>query len=105
MYSESATLQNATDHPVTVSIEPWGSIYVLAAHRTWSLEVQSSEAGALELVREHGRLTVYAWPGCTARLVEEDLLIDELTIAVPSIPPSASIRSFIDGLFGRPSQR
>lgn len=106
MHTASQNVHNATSRPMNLVLEPWANVYSVPPRRTWIVQLRSAQRGALELVREPEGITIYGWPGCTARIIEDGTVLESLDTPVPEVPRGMTVRRFVESVFGpHPAQR
>ena len=65
-------IRNSLPHPVSLVLEPWGEIIDMASGVVYSIEASGPPEDILEVESGYDHITVYAWPGATLWLYDEE---------------------------------
>ena len=98
MYEQECILGAPTDRRLNLWIEPWAEGLSFPAGTKVTLRASSQVEGWLELDEGEGVTTVYAWPGCTLRVLMDDETVRAFDTAVPAGLSAEKVRM----LFGAP---
>ncbi|NUP09162.1 MAG: hypothetical protein HOW73_24185 [Polyangiaceae bacterium] len=99
MYEVTEVVENDTDSELLLIIEPWGDELVIGPRQRFTVRFRAPTRGASETHRAPGAVTVFAWSGATAEVLDGDRLVRDYPTAVPPLPPAMSVRQFLH-LFG-----
>jgi hypothetical protein len=100
MYEHRELLRASSDLPLDIWFEPWAEGFRLSPGSAAELRAISSHPGKLEIDHQPDHTTVYAWPGSTLKVLVNDVVVHDFTIAVPDVPAGMDVKSFVKTLFG-----
>lgn len=100
MFERTESVTNTGSEVLEVHLEPWGCIHTLQPGRVLRVVARGARNGDLEVVRTPDTVTVFAWPGTTAKVFEGDVLVEDLSTSVPEVPDGLSMRAFLATVFG-----
>lgn len=95
--SDERTIRNETGVPRLVFVEPWGMPLTLLPNAAFRIVATSQQEGVLELAEDNEGITVWAWPGSTAKVFLGDQLVHAFDSQVPEVPNGMSIQAFLAG--------
>jgi hypothetical protein len=105
MFKDSRTIQNNSDAPLVVWLEPWASEYVLAPGQSLVAIGISEKEGQFDVAEYSGKIGIYIWPGSSVQIFQDGKLIDDFPLLFDDIPPSGmTLRGFIEEFFGGPGE-
>lgn len=88
--------RNDKPHEVTLVLEPWGEEVVLLSGVTVTVTVRGLRAGEVELVWGEQDVTLFAAPGTTVEVEDEQgLQVTEIDLPFPALPEGMSTRAFV----------
>jgi len=102
VFEDTRVVTNPGPDPLRVWFEPWGMPHFLPPGESFRVVGRSPQAGTIEVVESGGTVAVYAWAGSTLMVFNGTALVEDLSVAVPELPPGQSTRSFVHFLFGGP---
>ena len=79
---KGVTVENTTDRPLTLVLEPWATEYAMAPNQRLVIEAEGPIDGAILHVegQENDCFVVWAWDGSDARVLYEDgRILDDWT--------------------------
>jgi len=100
MYQSVEFVDNPTEQAIQVILEPWGLSIPLPANASFKVVARSPHEGQMEREDTSDGVIVYAWPGSTISVYQDNKLVEEIPIAVPSVPDGMNVRSFLGMVFG-----
>ncbi|UBV45269.1 hypothetical protein LAJ19_20965 (plasmid) [Deinococcus taeanensis] len=88
--------RNDKPHGVTLVLEPWGEEVVLLSGVTVTVTVRGVRAREVELVWGERDVTLFAAPGSTVEVEDEQgVHLTEIVLPVPGLPEGMSTRAFV----------
>ena len=102
MPEDTRTITNTGPDALSVILEPWGMVHVLAPGASFRVVASSALPGGLEVVEGEESVTVYGWAGSTLQMYQDDEMVEDFSTVVPGLPPGMSTRDFVGFMFGRP---
>jgi len=100
MFERTESVANTGSEVLEVHLEPWGCIHLLQPRQVLRVVARGADDGDFEVVRTPDTVTVFAWPGTTAKAFEGGVLVQDLSTPVPEVPHGMSMRSFVATMFG-----
>jgi hypothetical protein len=104
MFEATETIANESADTLELWCEPWAESIAVAPGRRLTIVGKSPREGRFEVERNESGVVIYAWPGSTAIVYDEETVLRTFPIPVPDIPASLSMKSFVGLLFGGPGQ-
>ena len=100
MFERIEAIHNTGGNALEVQVEPWAVSHVLAAGSQIRIVARGLRDGLLEVRWLGNVVTVYAWPGATVQVFDQDKLVLDCSTPVPDLPVGISVRTFVTNLFG-----
>jgi hypothetical protein len=73
----SLRITNPGDEELVFCLEPWAREYALDAHSSLEVVFESESPGVPDVFHEPHRIVVYAWPGASARVLQNGIEIND----------------------------
>ena len=103
MFDVVETLQAPPDESLNLWFEPWAEGMTLPPGMMVELQATSTTEGRLIMENQGQGVAVYAWPGCTLKVVAHGEVVRDFSIPVPEmLPPGMDMKTFVGFLFGSP---
>jgi hypothetical protein len=74
MFERTETVNNAGSEVLQVHLEPWGRTHCLQPGQVLRVVAYGVDEGDFEVLRTPDTVTVFAWPGTTAKVFEGGVL-------------------------------